>query len=432
MKRFYWVFLLLLVPVILTLTGCKDADNDGQDDDYQSIPLQSSITNVQPMTGIVLWTDSDDRDTDAVQLEYAYMAYNDIVNQKDQYDWSGVDSLLDQVAGRGHQAIFRFYYVNPGQSTTGPQHTTVPQYIKDSEGYAETQGTTEGRTTWFPDWSFAELQAFTLDFFSRFAQRYDTDPRLAFLQVGFGLWAEYHIYDGPMQLGKTFPSKEFQSSFLQHMDETFDTLAWSISIDAAETERSPFGQDAGLLDLQFGLFDDSFLHQTHDEYNADCFVFFDYQNRFSHSPMGGELNYYSSQDQEDALAPNGPHGIAFEQMAADYHISYMIGNDQPLYQPMTRIKEAGMATGYKFKITSFEASNAVSRGTIENTGIAPIYYDAFVTVNGVRSTQTLKGLLPGHSQAFTAGSGGSTPELTIESDRLLPVQAIEYEANLLP
>ena len=28
-----------------------------------------------------------------------------------------------------------------------------------------------------------------------FAARYDDDPRIAFLQVGFGLWGEYHIYD---------------------------------------------------------------------------------------------------------------------------------------------------------------------------------------------------------------------------------------------
>ena len=76
------------------------------------------------MTGIVLWTDSDYRDTDTIQLEYAYMAYNDIVNQKDQYEWSGVDSLLDQVAGRGHQAILRFYFVYPGQSTTVPHRPT--------------------------------------------------------------------------------------------------------------------------------------------------------------------------------------------------------------------------------------------------------------------------------------------------------------------
>lgn len=70
---------------------------ESENDDYQSIPLQSAITSVQPMTGIVLWTDSDYRDTDTIQLEYAYMAYNDIVNQKDQYEWSGVDSLLDLV-----------------------------------------------------------------------------------------------------------------------------------------------------------------------------------------------------------------------------------------------------------------------------------------------------------------------------------------------
>ena len=45
------------------------------------------------------------------------------------------------------------------------------------------------------------------------AEKYKNDPRLAFIQTGFGLWSEYHIYDGPFELGKTFPSKDFQDSF---------------------------------------------------------------------------------------------------------------------------------------------------------------------------------------------------------------------------
>lgn len=61
--------------------------------------------------------------------------------------------------------------------------------------------------------------------------------------------------------------------------------------------------------------------------------------------MGGELNYYTDHDQQHALDPEGPHGISFEQMAAQYHISYMIGNDQPEYQSMARIEEAGLSTG---------------------------------------------------------------------------------------
>lgn len=404
------------------------ADNLGRieniENEFKDVPVHSEITHVQPMTGIVFWASSGHTQTDSIQLEYSYMKYDDIVKNKDQFNWQAVDGLLDQVASRGHQAILRFYYVYPGNQTT------VPQYIKNSDGYEETKGQSEGGTTWFPDWSFDELQSFTLDFYTCFAERYDHDPRIAFLQVGFGLWAEYHIYDGPMKLGETFPSKAFQTTFIRHMGNTFDTLLWNISIDAADSDVTPFAGDPELLIANFGLFDDSFMHETHHEYNADCFDFFNYQERYHHSPVGGEFSYFSNHDQEHALDPNGPHAIPFEQMAAQYHVSYMIGNDQPEYQPMSRIAEAGKATGYKFRVTSFKVSSSQAKITIENAGIAPIYYNAYVAVNGVRSSESLKGLLPGQSKEYTVNSGGSFPLLTIESDRLVPGQRIEVEANL--
>lgn len=420
-----------MAPTTLRITPNVPPEND-----FLDISVKSSITHVQPMTGIVLWTDSNNRQTDAIQLEYAYMKYSDIISRKGQYNWQSVDDLLDEVASRGHQGILRFYYVEPGDDPT-----TVPQYIKKSDGYNETQGMSEGEVTWFPDWSFAELRAFTLDFYKRFAERYDGDPRLAFLQVGFGLWAEYHIYSGPMTLGKTFPSKAFQADFIRHMDKVFKTLRWNISIDAAESNVGPFSDEPELLNRHLGLFDDSFLHKTHHEYNADCFKFFDYQERHKTAPMGGELSYYTyeddpnpdldvNHDQIHALDPNGPHGIPFEQLAAQYHISYMIGNDQPKYQLMPRIEEAGMATGYKFKVTSFKASSSQSKVVVQNIGIAPIYYDAYPTVNGVRATASLKGLLQGESKEHSIPSGGETPALTIECDRLVPEQTIEFEADL--
>jgi archaellum component FlaF (FlaF/FlaG flagellin family) len=97
---------------------------------------------------------------------------------------------------------------------------------------------------------------------------------------------------------------------------------------------------------------------------------------------------------------------------------------------MTRIKSAGMAIGYKFKVTSFKASSSDARVVVENTGIAPIYADAWVAVNGVRSSSSLKGLLPGQSREFSVPSGGSSPDLTIVCDRLVSGQSIEFEADL--
>lgn len=276
------------------------------------IPLHSEITKVQPMTGIVLWADSHNNSSfktrdDVIQLEYAYMRPSDIVVGKSQYQWAPLDILLEEIRLRGKQAIIRWYYVYPGNTKTA-----VPAYIKLDPAYHETVDRSEGRDTAYPDWSHPELQQAHLDFYRAFAQRYDDDSRIAFLQVGFGLWGEYHIYDPGIQIG----------------------------------------------------------------------------------------------------------------------ITYMIGNDQPAYQTIDRIKAVGIANGYKFTVVAFRASASQSQITIRNTGIAPIYYDAYPATNGVRASISLKGLGPNETREFSVNSGGANPTLTIECDRLVEGQAIEYEAEL--
>jgi hypothetical protein len=436
------VLVILFSGLVGFSTGCGQGRNPAQERaetpvnepapgeglDYRNVGIQSTVKDVQPMTGIALWADNAAYvDSDAISLEYSYMAYNDIVSSEGVYDWSVVDRLLEQVAGRGHQAILRFYFVYPGCLTT------VPEYIKNLGDYAESSGIGDGTGgTWYPDWSHPALMDFTLEFYTAFARRYDEDPRVAFLEVGFGLWAEYHIYDGPMEPGVTFPSKAFQSEFIKHLRGQFKHLRWSISIDAADDQTTPFAAEADLRALDFGLFDDSFMHADHDGYNRSCFEFFGL-DRYQRAPMGGEFSYYTDHDQREALSPEGPHGIPFETFSADYHISFMIGNDQPDYQPLDRIREAGLATGYRFEITAFTSSPVDTRVTVLNRGVAPIYYDAFVSVNGVRANASLKLLLPGDRREFIIPLGsaaGDNLQLRIACDRLVQGQHIQYDADL--
>jgi len=387
---------------------------------FQPIQIDSEITDVQPMTGIVLWPGNSCVTTDAVALEYSYMSYADIVTDTCQYDWTSVDSLLDAMASRNHQGILRFNYVYPGEQTN------VPQYIKDLPDYMETLGTTEGLPTWFPDWTHPELKSMMLKFYAEFASRYDDDPRLAFLQTGFGLWAEYHIYDGPFILGQTFPSKACQKDFFNHMDTIFNETYWSISIDAASDTYSPFVQQPACLDIDFGLFDDSFMHENHSGYNESSWNFFD-RNRYLEAPAGGEFSYYSSYDQQNVLNPDyGAYCTPYEIYAQDFHITYMIGNDQPAYQTKERIKEASLASGYKFKLVSVQSMPDSTIVEIVNVGVAPIYVDAYLTVNGVMSTQSLKLLPPGQVTTFHIPAGSYNPVITIESDDILATEEIQY------
>lgn len=391
-------------------------------DDLRPIPLSSKVTNVQPMTGIVLWSSNEQTNTAPIQLEFSYLRYDQIVREKGIYDWSAVEKLLNAIAGRKHQAILRWHDTYVGQPTG------VPAYIKALPDYRETIANSEKKRTGFPDWSHPELRRFLLEFFSRFAEKYDRDPRLAFVQVGFGLWSEYHIYDGPMTLGKTFPSREFQGEFVRHLSREFRHSPWMISVDAAG-DHTPFAEDKKLLALPFGLFDDSFNHARHREENEPNWDRLG-RERWKIAPAGGEFSFFVTKDQKEALAPTGPYGVPFAEQAAKFHVSFIIGDDQPKFQKPERIREAGLACGYRFRVTRFAASATQTTVTIDNTGIAPIYHDAYPAVNGIRSQKSLKGLLPKESRTFEIVAGGVAPVLTLESDRLVKGQRIEYDAEL--
>ncbi len=379
------------------------------------------------MTGIVLWSDNSnaEKHADAITLEYRYCGYDEIVQPNGEYDFSKLDQVLDQIAKRNHQAVLRFYFCYVGKETT------VPDFIRRRSDYDETVGTSERKKTHFCDWSNQTLQDFTLTFYTKLAERYDKDPRIAFLQTGFGLWAEYHIYDGPRELGKTFPTKEYQEKFLRHLDKQFNDLPWSISVDSADYDYSPLEDNADLLALDFGVFDDSFLCKQHPKENAINWKTLD-SNRWQRQPGGGEFSYYNNKDQKNALAEKGPNGVSFEDAAKQFHISYMIGNDQPRHSTIERIISAGMETGYRFRVTAAALQGSELRLQVTNDGVAPLYRDAFFAAGKNRSKVSLRGLLPGKS--VVCSIAGVTQEdlqqITIHSDAILPTQTIQFEADL--
>ncbi len=391
----------------------------------ETIRIRSSITRVQPMTGIVLWTDNDKVNTDAIQLEYRYCGYDEVVDANGNYDFGKIDKVLDEVAARKHQAILRFYYEYVGKETT------APRFIKSRADYKETVGKSERKTTHFCDWSNESLKQFTIDFYTKFAERYDRDPRIAFLQTGFGLWAEYHIYDGPKELGNQFPDKEYQAKFLKHMHTSFKNLPWMISVDAADSDYSPLEDNEELLALNFGVFDDSFLCKQHANENAVNWKILG-EDRWKRSPGGGEFSYYNNRDQKMALSPAGPNGVSFEQSASQFHITFMIGDGQPKFQKEERLAQAGKTIGYKFRITNAQRQNEKVRLEVTNAGIAPIYRDAYFANGNTRSPVSLKWLLPGEKRVIVLddSQGNLATTLNIQCDYLVPGQQIQFESEL--
>ena len=427
-------FCLYLLLLCMAACACSVdiVEDDNQDfsleeiSDYTPVSVTSEITHVQPMTGIVVWQDnSESRGRSWVTMEFAYMLYNDVCKKKDVFDWTPMENLLNSAQSRGHQAVVRFRYTYPGYSCA------VPDYIKELDDYETKWGKAEGQRTEYPDWRCEELQRFHMEFHKRFAEKYDKDPRLAFLETGFGHWAEYHVYDGVYIEGRTFPSKEFQAEFLTAMDGWFKDTPWCISIDAADSHYGPFEMNPKLLELGFGNFDDSFMHEDYYDYNYECWQFFG-EDRYKRAPLGGEFSYYSDYDQRHCLDKEGMYGRTFEEMAAKVHMTFIIGADQYRYQKDARLEEAGMATGYRFQVDEYRVKEGVGAAVkISNVGVAPIYRDAYVAVDGKRSKYSLKKLMPGESKWIKIDSPdfSKESEISIECDHLVKGQEIQFQGN---
>ena len=465
MKRLY---ILLIAASTMCLAGCEQK---GQEEPptgggpktavtvvgdsiiaphMQRVAVHSEVTHVQPMTGLVLWPDQaaelDDTYGDAISMEFVYCLPCRIVTGKEdgaiQYDWTYLENILNDIASRNHQAILRFRYEYPGSEEVDPNvpgATAVPQYIKDMPDYQETFNDTEDGPTYYADWSNDELKGFTKQFFFDFAWRYRADNRIAFLEVGFGHWSEYHIYGTDVELGRNFPSKAYQQEFFEFLAEQMP-IPWAISIDAADEDYSPFPERPSLMDLNFGLFDDSFMHKWHeiasgDGYNEECWNLMGQGTRWHKGPCGGEISYYKESDQHNFLNPEGMYGHTWEEQAAKYHISFMIANDAPEgpYGTAERFKEASLATGYHFKVLDVVTDKDSTLVLITNTGVAPIYRKTWLRVGQYGTEYDLRHLMPGDTVLTTVDETMLTgKKLNISSIYTWFDQDIEFEANVEP
>lgn len=412
--------------------------------------LQSSVTYVQPGCGLVLWPDNaEDLDAtynEAIALEYLYGLPCKVVTGKQngvlQYNWTWLDNILNEVSSRGHQLVLRWRYAYPNGDDLGSPKgkTAVPQYIKDMPGYQERYFKGGDGPTWYPDWRSTELQWFTRQFFVDFAARYGSDSRIAYLEVGFGHWGEYHIYDGDtLKMGINFPTKQYQHDFFLHLDSVMP-IPWAVSIDASDDEYTPFMASPDMLALTFGLFDDSFMHKEHEigsggdnGYNEECWRAFGL-DRWQTGVCGGEISYYKDADQRNFLNPAGMYGHTWEQQAAKYHISFMIANDAPVsknpYGNPARFLSAGLASGYHFLVTEAAVSASQTQVRVTNTGVAPLYRDAFFAIGSSVATTSLRGLLPGDTAVCTIPAPlTSADDLRIESAYVLASRPIQFEAD---
>jgi hypothetical protein len=398
-----------------------------------------------PLCGIVLWGSNGDIEeySSAVRLEFSYFYYSDVASDDGAggyaYDWTAVDSFLAAARGRGHHGIVRFRDTDPELGTTGRSlpaslwvGTRQADYDEGIEGAAR-------KRVVFPDWTNADIPAFIIEFYQRLAARYpDQSTGLAYVEVGFGLWAEYHIdYDNLSNfssadadtaaeaLGRLFPSRADQIAILTEIGRSLVNVPWGISVDAANEDFGPYPDGLPASVPPFGLFDDSLLQESWDSENRENWDAF--ARVVPATCNGGEFSYYTSYDQQHALDQNGPHGLSLAAAARRCALSFVIGDGQTDYQTPAAVASAGRSLGYALEVEEVRVLDGITSVRVRNVGSAPVTYPIFASFEDLSSAESLRGLLPNQARTLTVATGDPDPaSFSFTSPVLLPGQVIPY------
>ena len=126
------------------------------------------------------------------------------------------------------------------------------------------------------------------------------------------------------------------------------------------------------------------------------------------------------------------YGWTWEDASAKYHLTFIIANDATggIYGTVDRFREAGMAVGYSFEVMNCRTNGEETRLAVTNTGIAPIYRDAYFAIGDAQSSTSLCCVMPNDTVEISIPRGYNEGDsLIIVSPHILPTQTIEYKVN---
>ncbi|WP_217362292.1 DUF4832 domain-containing protein [Cohnella herbarum] len=343
-------------------------------------------------------------------LEFLYEPVGAVMKGPNKFDWSHFDKQLNEIASRGHQAVFRFYLDYPNKPSG------IPKFLLDgglrTNSYTEFDNGKESASV-SPDWNDPNLVTALESFSAALGKRYDGDPRVGFIMVGLiGFWGEWHTwpYDGwtpkkdeqgnelkdekgeTVRLTNWMPSEGNQKRVLDAMDKAFDHKRLVV--------RNPIANDTfQTKNYDIGYHDDSFAFETlplsmggQDWHFWGRAITAGDTDFWKKRPMGGEMrpeiqvpmwNNDPPRYNDPAKPIDGKQGEDFYESLKLTHASFMM--NQGVFQmpmsgePLKKAKEGSRSLGYEYQV-----SKAYLDGTegklkigveIENRGVAPFYYD---------------------------------------------------------
>jgi hypothetical protein len=302
-------------------------------------------------------------------MEWFYLPLRDVMTGPRQFDWAALERQLDDIAARGHQAVFRFYLDYPGKPTG------IPQYLLD-QGLLTRPYPDFGNNgiSVSPDYDDPRLVSGLETFITALGRRYDGDPRIGFITLGLiGFWGEWHTwpYDGWTQPENWMPTTDVLTAILNRYETAFH--------ETRLLARYPSPQNKN---LDIGYHDDSFAFETlpptswhfvqrlTDEGVTD---------KWRQQPIGGELRPEIQSCLWD-LPISCTQYEDYAESVAQTHASWLINHAAFAGTGFTadkylRALAASKALGYELTVTEAALTRDRVSVRVGNRGVAPFYYD---------------------------------------------------------
>jgi hypothetical protein len=336
-----------------------------------SLGRSASPTN-NPLKGFMPY--SGNYTTFPYSMEWGYLSLRSLMSGPTNFDWSSLETLLNTVASRGHQTVFRVYLDYPGK-TTG-----IPQYLLDAglTTYSYNDYGNNGKSL-CPDYGNLLLRAALTNFIAALGARYDGDPRIGFVQLGLlGYWGEWHTYPETYWFASVAVQNEVLAAYTNAFHQT-RLLARYPDVTGSYNPAT----------LPIGYHDDSFAYQTiaPPSYNFLGRMAAEGEtNKWLTQPIGGEVRPEVQGCMWDIANTNCvPAGQGYSNCVALAHASWML--DQKVFSPgftgtqQTLALAGAQQLGYDLYVSSAVLVDASVAGSLRvdlqlrNTGVAPFYYD---------------------------------------------------------
>lgn len=367
-----------MLRILLILLACSlSLSNAPAREPARPALLYAPAPADNPLKGLVPYAGAANPDAFPHSMEFSYFPLAAVMRAPGQYDWSALERFLDQVAGRGHQAVFRFYLEYPGKPSG------LPAFLQEA-GVALTRWqrtpAQPGRaavTVDTPDYRHPALAAALSDFIAALGQRYDNDPRIGFITAGLlGLWGEWHDYPK----NELFADKTLQQTVMNAYARAFRSTPILLRYPAGEHDPVFANNTAS----PFGFHDDSFAWNTlppKSSYFVPKLQAAGALETWRTRPIGGEIRPEAWGKVFDA-EPGLPGLQDFAQCVEATHVSWlmdsgMFKNSNPP-ERRARALEQVRRMGYEFHVPqiTLQQRDETLHVTveIENRGVAPFYH----------------------------------------------------------